>query len=311
MPHAPAGAGLASQTRGAGGRRLPGGVPGRDAVRDVPEANPDDVPEPAGHGHRGAAALLPGRRCGADGRVRQDHAGAAHGRGQRGPARDLCAGRPDAERQLPGPAGRQRHRHVEVLGRRAGRAGRRLRDGRPGGRHRPLARPLHDHGHRLDHDVSGRGPRYDAARRGVDPGRRLGALPDGRGQRRADRADGVGRPDPGGDPHPGGVRGCRRYRAGPRRLHQRADPPGRDGRPGRRRADPGRLRRDLPPGSRAGQHPPQRRVPDGGLLLRGRPARAARPAGHRARRAAPGPPHGQRGHVRRADHRRDRSTTRT
>ena len=38
------------------------------------------------------------------------------------------------------------------------------------------------------------------------------------------------------------------------------------------RADPGRLRRDLPPGAVAGQHPAQRDVPDGGLLLRRRPA---------------------------------------
>ena len=32
------------------------------------------------------------------------------------------------------------------------------------------------------------------------------------------------------------------------------------------------------------EHPAGRRLPDGGLLLRGRPARAARPAGHGARR---------------------------
>ena len=59
-------------------------------------------------------------------------------------------------------------------------------------------------------------------------------------------------------------------------------------------AHPGRLRRDLPPRPRAGQHPAQRPVPDGGLLLRGRAARAARPAREGARRAAPRPAHGHR-----------------
>ena len=48
-------------------------------------------------------------------------------------------------------------------------------------------------------------------------------------------------------------RGGHRARAG--RLHQRAHPPGRDGRTGWRRADPGRLRRHLPPGPVAGQRP--------------------------------------------------------
>ena len=57
--------------------------------------------------------------------------------------------RPDAARQLPRPAARQRHRHVEVLGRRAGRADRRLRAGRTRVRHRPLPGPLHDDGHRV------------------------------------------------------------------------------------------------------------------------------------------------------------------
>ena len=49
---------------------------------------------------RGAAALLSGRRRGADGRLRQDHAGARHGRDQHEPADDLHAGGTDAERPL-------------------------------------------------------------------------------------------------------------------------------------------------------------------------------------------------------------------
>ena len=55
------------------------------------------------------------------------------------PAIYVTAG-PDAARQLPRPAAGQRHRHVEVLGRRAGRADRRVRAGRARVRHRPLAR---------------------------------------------------------------------------------------------------------------------------------------------------------------------------
>ena len=49
-------------------------MPGGHAQRDVPEADPDDVPQPAGDGGRGTAPLLPGRRRGAHGRLRQDHA---------------------------------------------------------------------------------------------------------------------------------------------------------------------------------------------------------------------------------------------
>ena len=107
--------------------------------------------------------------------------------------------------------------------------------------------PLHDDGHRLHHDLGRRGARHDAARDGLHPRGRLGALPDGRGQRPPDRGHGLGGPHPGQDPHPGGVRGRGGHRARAGRLHQRVHPPDRDGRPGRRGPDPGRLRRDLAP----------------------------------------------------------------
>ena len=74
-----------------------------------------------------------------------------------------------------------------------------------------------------------------------------------------DRGDGLGGPDPGPDPDPRGVRGRGGDRAGAGRLDQRGHPPDRDGRPLRRAADPGRLRRDRPPRPGAGQHPAQRR----------------------------------------------------
>ena len=207
VPHAPAGTGRAGQAGHLGGGRLPGRVRRGVAVRDVPEADPDAVPQPAGHGHRGAAPVLPGRRRGADGRLRQDHPGAADGRGQRGHPGHLPAGRADAARQLPRRHPGQRHRPVEVLGRQAGRADRRLRNGRPGRRHRPLAWALHDDGHRVHHDLGRRGARHDAARRRVHPGGRLGALPDGHRDRPPDRGHGLGEPDPGPDPDRGGVRG--------------------------------------------------------------------------------------------------------
>ena len=48
----------------------------------------------------------------------------------------------------------------------------RKRLGRDRTRHRALARPLHDDGHRLDHDRRRRGARHGVAGRGVDPGGR-------------------------------------------------------------------------------------------------------------------------------------------
>ena len=50
---------------------------------------------------RGTAAVLPGRRLRADGRLRQDHAGARHGRDLDEPAHHLHARGPDAARRLP------------------------------------------------------------------------------------------------------------------------------------------------------------------------------------------------------------------
>ena len=74
-------------------------------------------------------ALAPGRRRGADGRLRQDHAGDADGRDLDEPAGDLHAGRADAPRQLSRQAARLGQRRVEILGRQAGRQGLRRRNG--------------------------------------------------------------------------------------------------------------------------------------------------------------------------------------
>ena len=77
-------------------------------------------------------------------------------------------------------------------------------------------------------------------------------------------------------------RGARQRRA--RRLDQRGDPPDRDRRTGRGRVRARRLGPLRPRGADAGRHHAVGALPDGGLLLRGRPAgsaqepRRARPA---------------------------------
>ena len=110
MPHAFQAARGGRQARGVVGGRIPAGAAGDVAVGAVPEADDDALPQPAGDGDRGAAALLPDRRRRADGRLRQDHAGAADGRVVDGPARRCscrpgrcCAGTGAARRWGRGP----------------------------------------------------------------------------------------------------------------------------------------------------------------------------------------------------------------
>ena len=69
------------QARRLAGGRVPAGGPGAVVERAVHEALDDALPQPAGDGDRGAAAVLSVRRRGAAGRVRQDDARADHGRG--------------------------------------------------------------------------------------------------------------------------------------------------------------------------------------------------------------------------------------
>ena len=135
------------------------------------------------------------RRRGADGRLRQDHAGAAAGRHQHGPARDLSAGRADAARQLEGQDAGLGLRRLEILGRAPRRKNLRQGLGRRRGRHRPQLRHLHDHGHRLHHDRDRRIDRHDAAGRVLDSGRRRRPHPHGLGMRPPHRRDGVGGSD--------------------------------------------------------------------------------------------------------------------
>ena len=91
-------------------------LPAMTLVRAVPEADDDDVSQFSGDGGRGGFALLSGRRRGADGRLRQDHARAAHGRDLDEPAGDLYAGRPDAARLVARQCVGLRQRRLEILG---------------------------------------------------------------------------------------------------------------------------------------------------------------------------------------------------
>ena len=200
-----------------------------------------------------------------------------------GPAVALRAGRADAARALGRHHARLGVRHVEVLGGPARRGDHRGGLAGDRERHRALAGPLHDDGHGVDDDERCGGARGDAAGRGVDPGRRLPARRDGGAQRAADRRDGLGGRQALGRDDPRGVPQRDRHGAGAGRLDERDHPSDRHGPPDRGRAVAGRLRGARPGDAAAGQHPAFRQVPDGGLLLRRRPARAAQGAGRPAR----------------------------
>ena len=104
------------QARHLAGRRLSDRDARDLARRAVPEADHDALPQSPRDGDGGAPAQLPRRRRGADGRLRQDDAGARHGRAVDEPADDFRAGGSDAARRLPRRVPGQRQRHLEVLG---------------------------------------------------------------------------------------------------------------------------------------------------------------------------------------------------
>ena len=190
-----------------------------------------------------------------------------------------------------GTAAGQRHRPVEVLGRLPGRADRRLRAGRARERHRPLARALHDHGHRLHHDLGRRGAGHDPARRRLHPGRRLGALPDGRRPAASGRSRWCGRTSPRAtiltrEAFEDAAATVLALGGSTNALIHLIAMAGRCGVP-LTLDDFDVIARRVPV---LANIRPGGRVPDGGLLLRGRPARAARPARHRPRGPAHRPP---------------------
>src|SRR5271155_3922279 len=102
-------------------RRLPAGIAGAVAVGIAAQADHHALPQSAGDGRRGIVARPPGRRSGADGRLRQDYACAAVGRDLDEFARHLPSRRSDAARQLEGQDVGLRLRRLEILGRTPGR----------------------------------------------------------------------------------------------------------------------------------------------------------------------------------------------
>ena len=183
------------QTRRLAGRRLSDRAAGDVARRAVRQTIDHALPQFPRHGMRGAAAQPSDRRRGADGRLRQDHARPGHGRDLDGLARDLCAGRADAARQLARPHARLRLRCLEILGRETRRQYRRVRMERDRRRHRALVRHLHGDGHRGDHDGDHRSAGTVPARRLVDPGAGRQSSADVHRRRPPHRRHGVGGPD--------------------------------------------------------------------------------------------------------------------
>ncbi len=144
------------------------------------------------------------------------------------------------------------------------------------GHHRALARHLHDHGHRGDHDVARRGARLHPARLLVDPGAGFEPRAHGHAHRQAHRRDGVGGLQAARFPLQGLLRQRHHHADGDGRLDQRRRPPRGDGRARRPALLARALQRDLREGAGDRQRAALRRqVPDGGLLLRRRTAGSA------------------------------------
>ncbi len=133
-------------------RRLAGGrIPGRDPVMSMSES----FMKPTSMFYRNLLALeveendalLPARRRHPHGGCDKTVPALIMGATSAKPSGHLHARRPHAEGMLARRTARLGHGHVEILGRTPGRQSLRGRLARTRGRHRPLARPLHDHGH--------------------------------------------------------------------------------------------------------------------------------------------------------------------
>ena len=259
-----------------------------DVTRRIESASyRDAVPQSRLHGCRGIDSRQSDGWRDPAGRLRQDHAGAADGRGVMQSAGARRVGRADAERQVPWQEYRLGHGRVADVGgstRRHDDAGRIHRSRIV---HEPLARALHDDGHGVDDGVDGRIARHGFAAQRGDSGRRCAQAGARAHGRQADRRHGSRRPHDGQDPHAPGFRERDPHECGDRRLDQRGGASDRVGETHRRGAFARRLgagfgcavSREL---ATVG------RIPDGGFLLRGWPAggaqatRRARPATSRS-----------------------------
>ena len=276
MPYAFQAACRRSEAGRVGSRRLSRGAACNDVVRAVPEADHDALPEFSGDGNRGVPAFLSRGWFGADGRLRQDHAGAHHGRDVHESTFHLHARRTDAAGQLGRRDTGLGLGHLEVLGGAARRQHHRKRLAGNRARHRALTWTLHDDGHRLHHDQRRRGARLHAAGCGLDSGAGFASCLDGHPDGQAHRRDGVGGPQALRYPHRSRVPQRRDDGAGARRLDQCDRASDRDGAARGGESRSGRLRRARAQDPAARQHPALGQVSDGGLLLCGRFARAAR-----------------------------------
>ena len=110
------------------------------------------------------------------------------------------------------------------------------------------------------------------------PAARFRARSDGRPVRPADRRPRLGGPATEHDPLGGVVRQCNHHGPGTRRVDELDHPSDRDGSARGRRRRTGPVRPAIAHDSGAGRRPARRPFPDGGLLLRGWPARAPRHA---------------------------------
>ena len=146
------------------------------------------------------------------------------------------------------------------------------------GRHRPLVRHVHDDGHGLDDGGGGRSARADAAGRLVDPGGRLRARPHGRRRGPAHRRDGRGRTSRPRDilttaAFDNAVAATMALGGSTNAIIHLIAMAGRAGVALELERFDALVAADAAPR----QHPAVRAVPDGGLPLRGRPARRCSP----------------------------------
>ena len=229
LPRASALARRRREARRAAGRRLSAGAAGDLAGRAVRQADDHALPQLPGDGDGGAAALAPDRRRRAARRLRQDHAGADHGRDLHGAAGDLLPAGPMLRGNWRG----------QTLG--SGSDVWKYWDEKRAGkiteadwaeieeRHRALVRHLHDHGHGRHHDGHRRGAGSDAAGRLVACRQPMPASAHVRAGRPAHRRHGVGGPHARPDPHAGRVRERHHGAHGDGRLDQCHHPRGRHG----------------------------------------------------------------------------------
>ncbi len=220
------------ETRRDAGRRDADGVSDHLDRREFCASDLDVSAQSDGDGYRGDDPRPADGRGGRDRRLRQDLAGADHGRRIRRSADRRHSGRADGGRASQGRGAGRLHRLPAALGQIPRRRDRRRRDRSRQRPSRAVGRHLHGDGHRDHHGLHHRGARPVAADERDHPGAPCRAVSLGRGERQGRRRDGEGQ----------GtaaqrvadrviVPQCAGGAAGDRRLDQRPDPSDRDRQP--------------------------------------------------------------------------------